>query len=162
MQIIFTPRTMREHFDELAKKMKEVRHARLIHTIFPCIFSLILTPTISSFIDSPFLRLLFAIPFASFFCLLLPRILRLSLLSCQHTPFPTPKLFFFYALQNTEKPEVIAENRRGKYVVSISFENKEGGREEKNFIMEGKKKEGIKEEIVDFDEDVVWVPKKKK
>ena len=160
MQIKFTTHTMCEQFDELGKKMKEVRQARLIHTIFPCIFSLILIPTLSSFIFSSFLRILFSI-FSSFFlCILLPYIFRRIIPSCQFDIVHAAKFFYIYALQYTQIPEIVLENRRGKCIVCISFENKMGERVEEKFKMEGRKREGIGEEIIDFDEDVVWVPKK--
>lgn len=157
MKLIYNENTYPKHLDDIKNRRNNAGQKRLIHTTGLGLISVVVTPTVSSFINPLFLRLLVTFALATFLCLLLPRLLFRFLPSCQFPPVPSPKMFFHDCLVRGNVLDVSLNKKRKEYEVVVLIE-RNGEKEEKRILMKEKRKEGLAETIVDFDEGVVWVP----
>ncbi len=153
MQIIFNHNNMVEHIKEVKQDLDEVLATRRIHKIFIPIIILLLNFIIC------FLTEKYLLPSLISF-LLIPFILKLLfsfLPSCLLPVIPTPKMLYFEALRRGKilKMEIEAEDE--VCLITITLENGNGEKEEMGIAMEIEEREDIKEDILDFEQGVLFI-----
>ena len=158
MKIIFNPKTIIEHLDELDRQTEKVYATRKIHYFFIPV----LTATVTFFICSFTGKILIPILSALAFVILFPQILFIFLPSCRYPRVPTPKIFCCDAMVDGEIIEISVKTKLIGGILSILVETKNGELEERRLKIKTKKMKTLTEDIMDFESVIYFYRGKEK